>query len=644
MSLIIRIMNKFSIIIILFSGLIFGQKFSKTDTLKGSDTKFRDFWDVKKYELSVEADFEKKSVSGTNKISFEVAKDVENPVFQIDLQQPMNYKILSSDIKNFTSKRDGDFIFIETKKKFKKGEKQFFTIEYSGNPTVAKNAPWDGGWVFEIDDKGNPFMSVAQEGIGASVWLPIKDIWSDEPDSGITMKIITPNNLVGVGNGKLISQTSEKNKKIWTWEVNNPINAYSIVPNIAKYVNFKDTFNGEKGKLDLDYWVLEYNLEKAKKQFEQVKPMLSAMEYWFGPYPFYEDSYKLVETPYLGMEHQSNVAYGNNYMNGYLGRDLSMTGVGLKWDFIIVHESGHEWFANNVTAKDPADMWIHESFTAYSETLFTEKYLDKNSAEKYVQGTRMAIINDRPIIGKYGVRNEGSGDMYYKGANMLHTIRQVINDDEKFRQILRGIGKNFYHQTVTTKQIEDYISQKSGIDFSTVFDQYLRTTDIPVLEYAQNGKTLKFRYTNAVKNMNLPLRINGNQVISPTETWKSVSLNSQEPVQFDKNYFIRYKKVENSELIGKLPKSAQKKNVSRTLIIYYDQKVGKAQLEKAIKKYGAEITYEYSALKSFAIKIPAEKDVNSAITYFKKVKGVLSVHRDQIHTIDPPISSKSLEK
>ncbi|HAI79825.1 MAG TPA: peptidase M1, partial [Chryseobacterium sp.] len=271
---------------------------------------------------------------------------------------------------------------------------------------------WDGGWVFKQDDNGNPFVSVAQEGIGTSVWLPVKDIWSDEPDNGIVMKIITPKDLVGVGNGRLIAQTSEKNKNTFTWEVKNPINAYSIVPSIGKYVNFKETYDGENGKLDLDYWVLDYNLDKAKKQFTQVKPMMKAFEYWFGPYPFYEDSYKLVETPYLGMEHQSNVAYGNKYKNGYLGRDLSGSGVGLNWDFIIIHETGHEWFANNITAKDQADMWVHEGFTSYSETLFTENYMDKNSAEKYVQGIRHNIKNDIPIIGRYGVRNEGSGDMY----------------------------------------------------------------------------------------------------------------------------------------------------------------------------------------------------------------------------------------
>lgn len=542
-------MKKLSYTLLFASGLVFGQffekdkAFTKQDTLKGSNTEFRNFWDVKKYDLSVEPDFEQKSIKGNNKISFEIIKDVTNPVFQIDLQQPMKADKVEGNFPIANYRQDGDFIFITANKKFKKGEKYTINVIYSGNPTIAKNAPWDGGWVFTKDEKGNPWMTAADEGIGASIWLPSKDIWSDEPDNGIIMKIITPNDLVGVGNGRLTDKKTAGNKTTYTWEVKNPINAYSIIPSIGKYVNFKDVFEGEKGKLDLDYWVIDYNLDKAKKQFQQVKPMLSAFEYWFGPYPFYEDSYKLVESPHLGMEHQSNVAYGNGYQNGYRGKDLSGTGVGLKWDFIIIHESGHEWFANNITAKDQADMWIHESFTNYSETLFTEKYMDKKSAETYVQGIRKLIDNDIPIIGRYGVRNEGSGDMYPKGANMLHTIRQVIHNDEKFRQILRGLNKDFYHQTVTTQQVENYISSKSGIDFSTVFDQYLRTIKIPTLEYAQDGDTLKFRYADVVKNLKLPIIINGDQTINPTEEWQTVKLKKSSPVELDPNYYINYKNI-----------------------------------------------------------------------------------------------------
>lgn len=542
-------MKKLSYTLLFAASLSFGQffekdkVFTKQDTLKGSNTQFRNFWDVKKYDLSVEPDFAQKSIKGNNKISFEIIKDVTNPTFQIDLQQPMKADKVEASFPVAEYKQDGDFIWIKTNKSFKKGEKYTIDVTYSGNPTIAKRAPWDGGWVFTKDENGNPWMSVADEGIGASIWLPTKDIWDDEPDNGVVMKIITPKDLVGVGNGRLISKKAEGDKMAYTWEVKNPINAYSIIPNIGKYVNFKDTFNGEKGKLDLDYWVIDYNLDKAKKQFQQVKPMLSAFEYWFGPYPFYEDSYKLVDSPYLGMEHQSNVAYGNAYQNGYLGQDLSGTGVGLNWDYIIVHESGHEWFANNITAKDQADMWVHEGFTMYSEVLFTEKYMDKKSADIYAQGIRNGIQNDVPIIGKYGVRNEGSGDMYPKGASMLHTIRQIINNDAKFREILRGINKDFYHQTVTTEQIENYISKKSGIDFSSVFNQYLRTTKIPTLEYSQKGEELKFRYTNVVKNLKLPIIVDG-ITINPTEQWQTVKLKKGTPVQFNENYYIDYKKVQ----------------------------------------------------------------------------------------------------
>lgn len=529
--------------LLLLSNLVLAQNLTKQDTLKGSNTVYRDFWDVKKYTISVEPNFEKKSLQGYNEISFEILKDTTTPTFQIDLQQPMDFRLVNDINDGFTVERTGDFIFIKSNKNYKKGENGKLKIEFFGEPRIAKNAPWDGGWVFAQDSSGKPWMSVAQEGDGASLWLPIKDIWSDEPENGIQLKIITAEDLVGVGNGRLISTEKSNGKKAWTWEVKNPINAYSIVPTVGNLVNYKDHYLGEKGNLDLDYWVLAENLSKAKQQFQQVKPMLKALEFWFGPYPFYEDSYKIVETPYLGMEHQSNVAYGNHYENGYLGRDLSGTGVGLNWDFIIVHESGHEWFANNITAKDQADMWIHESFTSYSETLFTEKFMDKISADRYVQGTRRAILNDIPIIGAYGVRGKGSGDMYYKGANMLHTIRQVIGDDEKFRSILRGLNKDFYHQTVTTKQVEEYINAKSGMDFSSVFDQYLRTTKVPVLEYYFKKNKVYFRWQNTVEDFTMPLRFGDYTIVLLSDKWGKMKIKKNTQFEFNKNYYIHYKEV-----------------------------------------------------------------------------------------------------
>jgi len=519
------------------------EKFTKTDSLKGSNTKFRNFWDVKKYDIVLEADFDKKSIKGSNKITLEIEKDVKNPTFQIDLQKPMKADKITANFTITDKKIDSDFIFLSTNKSFKKGEKLTIDIDFSGNPVIANRPPWDGGWIFTKDKNGNPWMSVADEGIGASIWLPTRDIWSDEPDNGITFKIITPKDLVGVAGGRLIKEENIGDKKAWTWEVKNPINDYSIIPSIGKYVNFKDSYAGEKGKLDLDYWVLDYNLDKAKKQFEQVKPMMKSFEHWFGPYPFYEDSYKLVESPHLGMEHQSNVAYGNHYGNGYLGSDISGTGIGLRFDYIIIHESGHEWFANNITAKDQADMWIHEAFTDYSETLYVESLWGKADADTYLQGLRDKIANDKPIIGQYGVRNEGSGDMYFKGANMIHTIRTIINDDEKFRQILRGLNKDFYHQTVTTEQIEKYFSDKSGIDLSSIFNQYLRTVKIPVLEYKQTGNQLTYKWTNVIPNLKFPIRLADGQELKPTEQPQTVTLKSDKPVEFNKNYYIEVKQV-----------------------------------------------------------------------------------------------------
>lgn len=538
-------MKNTRILFLFISCLLFSQteNFTRKDSLKGSNTEFRNFWDVKKYDISVEAFYEQKSIAGSNKISLSIVKNVENPVFQIDLQQPMKLDEITSDFNIIDKKVDGDFIFLKTEGKFKTGEKHFIHIKFSGKPRIAARAPWDGGWVFSKDKNENPWISAACEGIGTSVWLPIKDSWDDEPDNGVVLKIITPKDMVGVGNGKLISKKVLNDKNEWTWEVKNPINAYSIIPNIGKYVHFKDEYWGEKGKLTLDYWVMDYDLDKAKKQFEQVKPMLKSFEYWFGAYPFYKDSYKLVQSPYLGMEHQSSVAYGNEFKNGYLGQDLSGTGVGLHWDYIIIHESGHEWFANNITAKDVADMWIHEGFTDYSETLYTESLMGKEAANKYLIGLRQNIENDKPIIGKYGVNNEGSSDMYYKGANLIHTIRQIINNDELFRQILRGLNKDFYHKTVTTKQVEDYISQKSGKNLSSIFDQYLRTSKIPTLEYQQTGNVLKYRWINAVEGLQLPIRLKNGDEIVPQKDFQNLDLKDTHPVEFDDNYYILYSKL-----------------------------------------------------------------------------------------------------
>ncbi|MEL6535487.1 MAG: M1 family aminopeptidase, partial [Bacteroidota bacterium] len=333
-----------------------------------------------------------------------------------------------------------------------------------------------------------------------------------------------------------------KKQVTYTWEVTNPINSYTINVNIGDYVNWTETYPGDKGDLDCSYWVLRQNEQEAREHFKQATMTLEAFEHWFGPYPFYEDSYKLVHVPYLGMEHQSSVTYGNAFGNGYLGRDLSQSGEGLKFDFIIVHESGHEWFANSLTNKDVADMWIHESFTNYSESLYLEYHFGQASAYKYVRGTRSNIRNDIPIIGPYNVRREGSGDMYYKGGNMLHTIRRIINDDEAWRGILRGLNEDFYHQTVDTEMVESYIAEKSGEYLQPLFDIYLRDVRVPTFTYRQTENGTLYRWSNVPSNFIMPLDItvNGeNQRIIPTYSWQMLEeVTWNDEIGVDSNYYI----------------------------------------------------------------------------------------------------------
>ena len=517
--------------------------FTHQDTLRGSVTPERSWWDVQHYDISVTPDINNKSITGKTTIVYKVIADKHSDYLQIDLQKPLMIDEIYYNDKlyiNYPAKpyyNEGNVWHIPLPKAALNSI-QKISFVYHGTPKEAIRPPWDGGWIWSKDLSASPWVSVACQGLGASVWYPCKDYQGDEPDLGATLTITIPDTLTSIGNGRMINKKTSGNKTTSTWEVKSPINNYDIIPYIGKYATWTDTLLGEKGKLDLTFSVLEQDLSKAKSQFEQVKPMLRAFEYWFGPYPFYEDGYKLVEAPHLGMEHQSAVAYGNKFKNGYLGGDLSGTGWGLKWDYIIVHESGHEWFGNNITTKDIADMWVHEGFTDYSETLYIEYYFGKEAADAYTQGLRKNISNDKPIIGPYGVNQEGSGDMYFKGSNLIHMIRQIINDDEKFRQILRGLNKDFYHQTVSSKEIENYISTKSGIDFTKVFDQYLRTNQIPVLEIKTSGNAFNYRWTNCIEGFNMPLKLSKGSWINPKAEWQA----SNEPIEIDKNFYIDIKR------------------------------------------------------------------------------------------------------
>ncbi len=529
---------------IIMTTLVFSQNFTEQDSLRGSITPEREWWDLSYYDLYVDVDPDQKFISGQNTIRYEVLKPKQ--VLQVDLQPPLKIEKVTQDGKELKVEDQGNAHFVQLQKPQKKGDFNEVVVHYSGHPKEAVRAPWDGGFSWSKDENGKDFIATSNQGLGASVWWPNKDHMYDEVDS-MLIRIKAPKGLMDVSNGRLRKVDEDTNT--YHWFVSNPINNYGVNINIGDYVHFGEKYPGEKGDLDMDYYVLRDNLEKAKKQFQDAPKMMKAFEYWFGPYPFYEDSYKLVEAPYLGMEHQSSVTYGNQFENGYLGKDLSGTGWGLKFDFIIVHESGHEWFANNITDRDIADMWIHEAFTAYSENLFLDYYYGKEASADYVIGTRANIANDKPIIGPYGVNQEGSKDMYYKGANMLHTIRQLIDDDEKWRQVLRGLNKEFYHQTVTTKQIEDYISKKSGSDLSKVFDQYLRTAKIPVFEYKVDGNSLKYRYSDVVKGFKMPLKIivDGEMHwIIPSEKWKTEKIKGDlSSLKVDRNFYLEAKELKN---------------------------------------------------------------------------------------------------
>ncbi|MES2701576.1 MAG: M1 family metallopeptidase [Bacteroidota bacterium] len=544
--------------------------YTHADTLRGSNGRGRAWWDVQLYDLHVAIDTSTETIRGTNEITLKVTGQPADSM-QIDLQgqlvlqsadvfdeintlgdkpSPLPAKLTSDPavMKGLQERRleivkEGNVWWLKGNfHKWKPGSIHKIRLQYDGTPRVAVNAPWDGGFTWSHDSLGRAWISVSCQGLGASAWWPCKDAQWDEPDSGAAISLTVPARMKAVSNGRLVAvDTTWKDVATWQWRVENPINNYDISFYLGDYVHWHDTLMGEKGKLDLDYWVLSYNETRAKKHFAHVKEMVHCFEYWLGPYPFYEDGYKLVESPYLGMEHQSAVAYGNGYKMGYLGHDRTGTGIGLTFDYITVHESAHEWFGNNITAKDIADMWVQEGITTYSESLYAECIHGKEKGQKYCRGEWMNVQNDKPIIGRYGINEEGSGDMYDKGAAIMHMIRTMTGNDEKFRAMLRGLGRDFYHSTVTTQEVENYIAQKTSLELGAFFNQYLRTTNIPELEYYIKENELFYKFNNTVPGFSLPLTLSGSgqtAIVKPAAEWQHIKWTGGYNVSVAKDYLV----------------------------------------------------------------------------------------------------------
>jgi aminopeptidase N len=522
--------------------------FTRADTLRGSITPERAWWDVIFYDLHVRLDPSDSTVRGWNGITYRVTGRARE--MQIDLQAPLAVDSVLQEGRRLRFRREGHAVLVQPTERQRIGGTGTVTVHYSGRPKVAENPPWDGGLIWSRDPTGAPWISVACQGLGASVWWPTKDTQADEPDSQ-RVALTVPDSLQAIANGRLRGvERAGDGTATYEWFVSSPINNYVVSAYVGRYAQMSETLAGEAGPLTLALWPLAAHLERARTQFTQVQPVLRCFEHWFGPYPWYRDGYQLIESPHLGMEHQSAVAYGNGYVNGYKGKDASGTGWGLTWDFIIVHETAHEWFGNNLTTADIADMWVHESFANYSESLYTECLYGPAAGAEYQIGTRALVSNDRPIVGPFGVNARGSGDMYPKGGNMLHTIRHIIGDDARWRSILRGLNTEFRHRVVTGRQVREYMAARAGIPLAKVFEQYLTTTRIPAFEYRLEGTTISYRWADVVPGFAMPIRVrvasDSTVRLTPTETWQKAVLPLRHPEDFglDENFYVVPRRVD----------------------------------------------------------------------------------------------------
>ncbi len=522
--------------------------FTRADSLRGYLSPPRTCYDVTYYHLDVLIDPDSESIHGSNTIRFKV--DAAFSEMQVDLFANMKVDSikLSAEGASASDGEDGTMlkysrefgaVFIDMPRELEQNTMHQIIFYYSGKPQVALNPPWDGGFIWKKDKEGNPWVMVTCQGTGASLWWPNKDHQTAKPDS-MLLSVTVPKGLEDISNGRLRSKVDLPNGETqYNWFISYPINNYNVTVNIGKYTHFSDIYKSHDGsRLTLDYYVMPQNLKKAKKQFREAKTMLACYEKYFGKYPFYRDGYKLIESSHNGMEHQTAVAYGNHYHLGYEGRASSA--VGLKFDFIIIHESAHEWWGNSVTSKDLADMWIHESFGAYAEALYVEYNWGRGASLEYINTKKQTVKNDAPIIGPYDLNHAGSGDMYDKGQLVLNALRAVIGNDSLWFSILKGLQEKFAYQTVDADDIINYINRRTNADYNYFFEQYLRYATIPELTISitekGNSTALRYMWDADVKDFRMPVKVTTSKnhfvLIHPTTKWQTMRLKNFDPKDF----------------------------------------------------------------------------------------------------------------
>jgi aminopeptidase N len=489
---------------------------SRADILRGEYSAWRANNDLLSYELDIRIDPERKFIGGKNKIRFKMLKD--DTRIQLDLFANLKVEKIVYGATELKYARELGTVFVDFPTILKKNSVQSIDFYYSGYPQEVGRF---GGISFRKDPPGRHWVTTACEGIGASIWWPNKDQQRDEVET-MRMRVAVPSNLVDVSNGKLVGKTDLGDGYTrYDWEISYPINNYCVSINVGSYEHFSDKL----GDLAMDFYCLPENLDKAKRQFAQARPMMEAFQKYFGEYPFRRDGYKLIEVPYSGMEHQSAVTYGNRFANGYLERDWTGVGVSLKFDFIIIHESAHEWFGNSITASDVSDQWIHEGWATYAECVYVEALFGRDDAIKYTNGYKTKVRNQQPIITAREVNRTPSQDQYFKGALFLHTLRSVIDNDDRWWKMLREYCREFKYRNILTEDLVKYFNARSGRNLTPIFDQYLRQAALPVLElkFNEGERSVEYRWKAGVKEFAMPVKVGrkGNwQVIQPTSEWR----------------------------------------------------------------------------------------------------------------------------